>query len=52
MYFRACVRLIMVEHTEGRGKNSLFLSLDRSVEPILVTVIDGNKNRELSIRVQ
>ena len=51
MYFRACVRLIMVEYTEGRGMNYLFLSLNRSVEPIFVTVIDGNKNRELLIRV-
>jgi len=45
------VRLIMVEYTEGREKNFLFLSLDRSVEPIFVTVIDGNKNRQLLIRV-
>ena len=43
--------LIMVEYTEGRGKNFLFLSLDRIVEPIFVTVIDGNKNRELLTRV-
>ena len=45
------MRQIMVEYTKGRGKNSLFLSLDRCVEPTFVTLIDGHENRELLIGI-